>query len=224
VYARASTRDDVVMVPKYLAANLRKKIADLRDLTLLSVDTAKAARLELVEAKRRLVFERSGGTWSIRESTEEPAADFQLDGAMVQRRLTELAGARAVAEAPTGTPRTTGLDNPRTHASVTLEDGQKVALEFGNETKWNDQTAVFARGNADNRVYLVPTRDRDRILAGLGSFVKREPPSGLGNLSPEALRNLPPEVRENLLRQLAEQQQRQRLLESLQSGPSAGGK
>jgi hypothetical protein len=224
VYARASTRDDVVTVPKYLAANLRKKLADLRDMTLLSFDTSKAARLELVEAKRRLVFERSDGAWRIGESTEEPANDFQLDGAIVQRRLTELTALRAVADAPVVPAKTTGLDKPAARASVTLEDGQTAAVEFGAETKWNDQVAVFARGNADNRIYLVATRDRDRVLAGLGSFAKREAPSGLGNLNPEALRNLPPEVRENLLRQLAEQQQRQRILDSLQSGQSAGEK
>jgi hypothetical protein len=224
VYARASTRDEVVMLPKYVAANLRKKLADLRDMTLLSLDTAKADRLELVEANRQLVFERSNGAWRIEKCSEEPAKDFQLDGTLVQRRLSELAGVRAVADAPVAVPKMTGLDKPTARAAVTLEDGQTVALEFGKETKWNDQPAVFARGNADSRIYLVPTRDRDRLVAGLGSFVKREPTSGLGNLSPEALRNLPPEVRENLLRQLAEQQQRQRLLESLQSGQSAGGK
>jgi hypothetical protein len=224
VYARASTRDDVVTVPKYFAGSLRKKLTDLRDLTLVSIDTSKAARLELVEAKNRLVFERSDGVWSMAESSEEPAKDFQLDAAMVQRRLVDLAGVRALAEAPAVVPKTTGLYKPAARASVTLEDGSAVALEFGNETKWIDQTVVFARGNADNRVYLVHTRDRDRVLAGLGSFAKREPAGGLGNLSPEAFRDLPPEVREKLLRQLAEQQQRQRLLESLQAGQGAGAK
>ena len=52
--------------------------------------------------------------------------------------------------------------------------------------------------------------------------MKREPAGGLGNIDPAALRDLPPEVRESLLRQMAEQQQRQKLMESLQSGQAAG--
>ncbi len=224
VYARVSMRDDLVTVPAHLARNLRKKLSDLRDLRLMSFDVGRAARVELVDGEKRLVFERSGDKWSIAESTEEPGDDFDLDAAMVRRRIGEVANIRALGEAETEAPKVTGLVDPAGRVSVHLEGGEVAVLEFGSATTWGDQEAVFARGNADDRVYLVQKRNRDRLLGGLDTFARRGPAAGgLGNLDPEALRNLPPEVRESLLRKLAEEQQRKRLIESLEAGREQEG-
>jgi len=221
IYARASTREELVTLPAYLAESLRKTVADLRDLTLMSVGPSEAERLEIVQPDKRLVFELSGGTWQIAESTERPPEDFDLDEGAVRRRLAQLAVARAQAEAPPTSPEAAGLEKPSAHISVTLSGGDVVTLKFGNESKLNDQSVVFARGNADERIYLVRTAERDSLLGGLQTFARREAPGGgLGHLDPEKLQNLPPEVRESLLRQLAEQQQRQRLVDSLQSKPA----
>jgi hypothetical protein len=215
LYARASTRADLVTIPDHLAKSLRKPILELRDLSLMAFDAAAAKRLEIVKEKDRVVFAKDGDTWKLAESTQPAAADFTLDPMAITRRLSTVGSARAVADADTDAPAKTGLDKPSRKVNVTLADDRLVSLVFGNETKWENADAVYARGNADGKTYLVRPFARDNILGGLDTFAKREETSPLANIDPHALSNLPPEVRESLMKQLAEKKQKDELLKSL---------
>lgn len=215
VYALASTRPNLVTVPEHLAKSLRKPITELRDLTLMAFDAATAKRVEIVKEKDRVVFEKDGAAWKIAESTPGAAPDFTFDPQAVARRLAAVASLRAIADADTDAPAKTALDKPSRRVSVTLADDRVVTLAFGNDTKWDNTDAVYARGNADDRTYLIRPFARDNLLGGLDTFAKREDTSPLGNIDPHALSNLPPEIRESLMKQLAEKKQKDELLKTL---------
>jgi len=223
VFARASTRDEIVTVPAYVAGALRKTATDLRDLTLMSLEANAVQRLELVDGTRRLVFERSNQQWRIAESTDEIPGDFEFDAYQVDRRIRMVAGLRAVAEAEGFIAKKTGLEKPAGYISLTLTGGDTAKMVFGAKTTWEDDEALFVRGNADERVYLIRPATRSTVLAGVETFAKREAPPGAPALDPQALQNLPPEVRDSLLRQMAEQEQKQRILEALEARKSAEG-
>lgn len=215
VYARTSTRSDLFTLPEYLANNLRKPIAQMRDLSLMAFDTSAAKRLEIVKDKERLVFEKEGEVWKVAESTQAHPEGFDLDPTAVTRRLSSLRSLRAVAVADPAATRDTGLDRPTQKASVTLADDRVVTLAFGKETKWEDAEAVYARGNADDKIYLVRPFARDNVLGGLDTFARREQTSPLANLDPEALKNLPPEVRESLMKQIEQEKQKEELIKKI---------
>jgi hypothetical protein len=215
VYARASTRSDLVTIPDHLAKNLRKPLAQMRDLSLMAFDPAAAKRLEIIKDKERLVFEKDGEAWKIAESSAPAPSDFSLDPFAVTRRLSMLSTVRGVADAGGDPSAKTGLDKPARKVTVGLADDHVVTLAFGAETKWEDADAVYARGNADDRTYIVRSGTRDSVLGGLDTFAKREQTSPLANLDPQALSNLPPEVRDSLLKQLAQQKQKDELLKKV---------
>lgn len=209
VYARSSARAEVVTIPEHLAKNLRKPITDLRDLSLMSFDAATAKRLEIVKDKDRVVFAKDGD-WKVVEATPAAPADFAFDPQMVARRLSAIGSARAVAEAEAAAQ--TGLDKPARKVNITLADDRIITLAFGNETQWDNAAAVYARGNADGKTYLVRPFARDNLLGGVDTFAKREDASPLGGLDPHALSNLPPEVREALMKQMVDKQRQDEMM------------
>jgi hypothetical protein len=220
VYAKASTRTDVATLATSTARSLRKKLADLRDLRLMSFDPANVMRVEIAGTDERLVLERDEGTWKVAESSENLGGDFALDPQLVVRRVSLVADLKATAEADGGAAK---IDKPKSHVSLTLGDNRVVTLAFGDETKRDDGDVVLARGNADDRSYLVTKSNRDSVLRGAESFKKAAAPAGLGGLDPEALKNLPPEVQEALRKQMVEQQQKQKLLEAMQKQQAQSG-
>jgi Domain of unknown function (DUF4340) len=209
VYARASTRGEVVTLPEYLAKNLRKPFTDMRDLSLMDLDSSAAKRVEIVNDKDRLVLEKDADTWKVAESSKETPKDFTFDPSAVMRRLTAIGTARALGTTDGDvTPAKTGLDKPAQRVSVTLGDDRVVTLAFGKEAKLGDTEGVYARGNADGETYVVNTFTRNNVLGGLDTFAKREQPaSPIANLDPKALSNLPPEVRDSLMKQIQQKRQ-----------------
>jgi hypothetical protein len=214
-YARASTRPELLTIPDYLAKNLRKPVTDLRDLSLMSFDPASAKRLEIIKDKDHVVFAKSGDAWSIVDATPAAAADFAFDPQAVARRVAAVGAVRGVADADGDAAAKTGLDKATGRVNVTLADDRVISLAFGNETQWDNAAALYARGNADGKTYLVRPMTRDNLLSGLDSFAKRADASGLGNIDPHALSNLPPEVRESLMKQIEQKKQQDELMKKL---------
>ncbi|MBI5546204.1 MAG: DUF4340 domain-containing protein, partial [Deltaproteobacteria bacterium] len=181
IYAKVGGRDDLYALQEYTAKGLRKRMLDLRDLTLMKLEKEKATKVEIVDGKTRLVLEKQGADWKVASSSEAIPGDFQLDGAMVDRRLTTLSTTRAQKLAGETAPSTTGLGKPAARITVTLEGGATAELAFGASQKEDTQEVYFARGNADGAVYLVSKWQREQILGGLSTFQKRpEPAPGQG--------------------------------------------
>ena len=212
VYARSSQRDHVLALREFSAKNLRKTLAGLRDFNFVDLDMAHAKRLEIVDGASRLVLGKGQGGWKIDESSEAVGDDFELDLGAPGRRVATIGRLKGVAES------SGAIDVAEVSQSVrvTLEDDTVVAVGFGAESKWQERDVVEAKGNVDDKTYLVDKSARDRVLAGLDSFKKREAPApgagGLGGLDPAALQNLPPEVRNSLLKKMAEERQREEMM------------
>jgi hypothetical protein len=220
VYARADGWKELLTLPPHSARALRKAPTDLRDLTLMRANTTNAKRLEIEKDKQLLVLAKDGETWKIESSSEKVPDDFKLDPMRVTQRVASVAGSRALGVA--SDPKAARLDKPTAQVRVVQEDGSEAKLVFGADTKQDGRDAVFARGNADDQVYLVTTFARDDLTRGIDSFaVQPEPaggaPGGLQGIDPAALEKLPPEVRESLLQQMQQDQQRQRLLQQMQA-------
>ncbi|HSD09958.1 MAG TPA: DUF4340 domain-containing protein, partial [Candidatus Binatia bacterium] len=219
VYAQASTFDETLTVPSYVAKNLRKRFEELRDLSLMSFDAAAAKRLELQNGSDRLAFTKVDGEWRLEDSSEEKE-DFELDPNLVTRRIAEIARLRGLAFAE---GEATKLPEPSASVTITGAADESITLAFGKETKWEDQDAVIAEGNADDRLYIVQARARDNVLRGLDSFRRQASPAGaLGNLDPEALQGLPPEVRDSLMQKIAEEKKKEEMLKALQKQAGEG--
>jgi hypothetical protein len=213
VYARASSFDETLTVPTYLAKNLRKKFEDLRDFSLMDFDAATAKRLELKNGEEHLVFAKVDGEWRLEESSKNEGG-FELDPNQVVRRIADISRLRGLAFADDDGTRL--AEAPAT-VEITSAGDEPITLAFGKETKFEDQDAVIAEGNADGRRYIVQARARDNVLRGLDSFRRQEAPAAaLGNLDPESLKGLPPEVRDSLLQKIAEEKKQEEMLKALQ--------
>jgi hypothetical protein len=203
VYAQVSGRQDVFTVPEYLAKGLRKPPGELRDLTLMSLDTAKVEELELTVDKTHAVFKKEKGAWKIASAAPPAPKGFEFDPASVDRRLSALANSRAVRVASV-TPAESGLAKPSATLVAKL-DGKKVAtLVFGKDTKDGNLELFYAKGNADGDTYLVTKYIKTNLTGGVETFKKPPPPPSQPNIDPNQLANLPPEVRAQLMQQLAQ--------------------
>lgn len=219
VYAKASTFDETITVPTYLANNLRQSFDDLRDLSLMDFDATTAKRLELQNGGEHLVFTKVDGEWQLEQASQEEG-EFELDPNEVTRRIVDVARLRGLAFAE---GNDTTLAEPSASVTITSAGDESIRLAFGAPTKWEDDEVVIAEGNADDRLYVVSTRARDNVLRGRDSFRRQAAPANaLGNIDPEALQGLPPEVRDSLLQKIAEEKKKEEMLKALQKRGAEG--
>lgn len=219
VYAKASTRGDVATLSSYTARGLRKKVADLRDLRLMSFEPSEVKRVEIDGADKRLVLEREAGDWKVAESSEKLGDDFAVDPQLVTRRIAMVADLKASEDADGEVE----VKDPKARVALTLSDDRVVTLAFGDETKTEENEVVLARGNADDRLYYVTKASRDGVLRGAESFKKSAQPGGFAGIDPEALKNLPPDVQDAIRKQMAQEQQKQKLFETLEKQQAQKG-
>ena len=99
--------------------------------------------------------------------------------------------------------------------TMTLEDKSRVTLAFGKTVKEDEREMVYARGNADDAVYLVTKWTRENLCGGLKTFKRTADPSGLSGIDPKALQSLPPDVRAGLQKQMEEKRRQQEMIERL---------
>jgi hypothetical protein len=229
VYARVDGVDALFLVPSFRARNVRKPMLELRDLRLMSLDPEAATALSLKDKSTSYRFVKdSGGEWTIDSNGAQPPQDFEFDPAAVASMARRLTGVRATALADGVSADRAGLGRPAVAVTVTLNDGSTAELAFGAKTKDSeDKTAYYARGNADDKVYVVAEPQLSSFTRGWDAFKYVPPPQSMGrnpfgNMDPETLKNLPPDVRESLMKQMQEQQQKQRLLEQIQRQQQGG--
>jgi|GEM_PF-1614927 len=220
VYARVDGWDAVLAVRAHQASSLRKRLADLRDLTLMAFDPALATSLEVRAGSDRQRFVKDpAGPWVVDPQGPQPPADLELDPQGVERMVSLVRSLRATALADGVDAASAGLDDPSVSVTVGLGDQDEARLVFGAPAPADGPTElVYAGGNADAQVYTIARAQRDRFTRGWEAFrFVPPPPSGnpFANLDPETLRNLPPEVRESLERQMREQAEKERLLDQI---------
>lgn len=145
-YAKLSSRETVVVLPKSIESLLETKPNDLRDKNLVRVNDDIVDRIHLeAPGQEKLVLARKGEAW-----VRKAAKDSPINGAMAMRLLAEL-GAQQVAgfaaDVATDLPKY-GLDQPS--LKVTLSS---FASENTAETTAGDKpivTVLFGRVEGDN--------------------------------------------------------------------------
>jgi hypothetical protein len=224
VWASVDGRDAVFQVPTFQASSLSQPFTSLRDLRLAPFDADKAVALEVVDGSRRFAFSREpDGQWAVAEGAPQPPADLELDPAAVQRVVASLAGLRGESTDDRVSAGGAGLDQPRTTADVTLDDGTQARISFGSSTTVDGRDFDWASGSADDHVYRVATAYRTRLARGWEAYRHVEPPAGAGgnpfaNLDPETLKNLPPDVRKSIIEQMQQEQRKQKMLRRMNAG------
>jgi len=183
LHAQVVGKPDVYLLATWTAKNVRKAASDLRDLSIVKLEKEKVKKLEVLDGKNQVVFEKQGADWKIATSSEKVPDDFQLDPGAVDRRLSSLATARAM-KAADASVKATGLEKPQAQVKATLEDGTTVALLFGADVKDEGRDAFYARGNADPETYLVGKWVKDSLTGGLTTFKKMPPPQMPQGLPP----------------------------------------
>jgi hypothetical protein len=170
VYARLSSRDAVVLLPKSVENLLKTKPNDLRDKKLTQFNSDMVDRITIEPSgKEKLVFGRDGAKNWVRKTDK----DVSVNGSMLTKLLDDLAAATVtnfVSDVATELPKY-GLDQPA--AKVTLsafssentaetKAGEKpiVTLLFG-KVEGND---VYAKSDDEPFILATPKTILDSIV------------------------------------------------------------
>jgi hypothetical protein len=207
-YAQVNTREDVFALATSNVGFVSNIPNAFRDMGVMSFASNKVKEATLQQGARKTTFVKNAeGHWQVKGAVP---AGFALQESEVNRWLDGVATLRGMGVAASEvTLAQAGLNNSTSQVVCVLEDGSKVAAQFGHTVKVGSSDAVYAKGNADNAVYHVPVYLRDSLLRTLDSFKQASEESMMQGLDPSALQNLPPEVRNNLLKQLRENQQKE---------------
>ncbi len=136
VYAKLSTRDTVVLLPKSIESLIETKPNDLRDKNLIRVDADIVDRIGIEGAGgEKIVLARSGESW-VRKDGDK---DIAINVAAARRLLDDLRQQQVtnfVADVATELPKY-GLDQPRVKVTLSSYASQNTA-----ETKAGEKPIV----------------------------------------------------------------------------------
>ncbi len=197
VVARVDGDAQVYGLPQYTASQLRKRVADFRDLGLFRFDSQKVTRLKLQADGKTVVLAKEAGAWKVTEPKKLPEG-FELEPAQVDQQLAWLQGLRGtrLIEGQV-TDAQAGLTSPAVLVEVTMEGGPVHTLRLGREAPGVEGGAKerYARSSIDGLTYAASDSVRTRLGQGVELFKRRPPPSFAGM---QGLEQLPSEVRAQL--------------------------
>lgn len=197
VPAKLEGDGQIYLVPSYAATGLKKRLDDMRDLSLLSFDTAKATKLTIVASGKKTVVAKEGGTWKLLEP--KAPSGYEFDPLQVAAQLDTLRNLRASRLAPEAKPQ--DMAKPSATVEVAVEGGSAQRLVLGAErTGSNGSKELYVKGSIDGHIYAIDPWIRDRLATGHELFRKVAPPPNIGSI--KGLEQLPPEVRQKLEAQL----------------------
>jgi hypothetical protein len=204
VPARVDGNPQVYQLSQYVASQLRKRLGDFRDLSLLRFEPQKVTKLKLQAEGKSVVVEKEGEGWKLVEPRKLPDG-FQFDPSQVGTQLSwlqSLRGARLVEGALTDVQA--GLAMPAVLVELTVEGEPVQTLRLGKEAPGaaNGAKELYARSSGDALTYAVSDGVRSRLAQGLELFKRRPPPSFAGAGQMQGLESLPPEIRRQLEAQL----------------------
>lgn len=204
VPARVDGNAQVYQLSQYVASQLRKRLGDFRDLSLLRFEPQKVTKLKLQADGKTVVVQKEGEGWKLVEPKKLPDG-FEFDPSQVGTQLSwlrSLHGARLVEG--TLTDAQAGLAAPATLVELTLEGEPVQTLRLGKEAPGaaNGAKELYARSTLDALTYAVSDVVRSRLAQGLELFKRRPPPSFAGANPMQGLESLPPEIRRQLEAQL----------------------
>jgi hypothetical protein len=191
----------VYLAPAY-AQGLRKKLGDLRDVSLLSFDPQKVTRLAIQAGDKKTVAVKDGTTWKLTEPKKLPDG-FEFDPGRVAAQLSGLRSIRAFRQVdPPVSDAEAGLSKPSAVVELALEGGASQSVRFGKEVPSSTGAQeLYVKGAVDSALYAIPQAERTRFEPGVELFKKRPPPPE-GSAQMQGLENLPPDIRRQIEEQL----------------------
>lgn len=186
----------------YVASQLRKRLGDFRDLSLLRFEPQKVTKLKLQAAGKSVVVVKDGTGWKVAEPRKLPDG-FEFEPSQVDAQLAWLRSLRAtrlvegqVTDAQAGLAALVEL---------TVEGEPVQTLRLGKEAPGaaNGSKELYARSTLDPLTYAVGEGVRARLAQGLELFKRPAQPAFAGGGQMTGLESLPPELRKQLEAQLS---------------------
>jgi hypothetical protein len=191
VAARLDGDAQVYGLPQYSAAQLRKRLADFRDLGLFAFEAPKVTKLKVQADGKTVVVAKENGAWKVTEPKKLPEG-FEFEPAQVDGQLGWLSSLRATRLVEGAvTDAQAGLGSPAALVEVTVEGGAVHTLRLGKATPTAGER--YARSSLDALTYAVSDSVRSTLAQGVDLFKRRPPPNFAGL---QGLESLPPEVRQ----------------------------
>ncbi len=204
VAARLEGDAQVYQLSQYVASQLRKRLGDLRDLSLFRFEPQKVSKLKLQAGGKTVVVVKEGEGWKLTEPAKVPDG-FEFEPLQVGTQLSWLRSLRAtrLVEGQV-TDGQAGLGAPATLVEVTVEGEPVQTLRLGKEAPGAAEGGkeLYARSSLDALTYAVGEGVKARLVQGLELFKRRSQPGFAGAGQVQGLESLPPDVRRQLEAQL----------------------
>jgi hypothetical protein len=140
-YAKASTRPEVVKVSSALYEKLNIKSSELRNKEIFKLDSDNISKIEIKNPNLRLVAEKSGDKWMIREPSDKKdkeAPTFKVVNPFETK-------AEEILASPSSDIRSK-LAKPSVEAKLTYKDGKIVDIKISSADGENAYVSVKGRG------------------------------------------------------------------------------
>jgi hypothetical protein len=200
VPVRVEGDPQVYVIATSQAGELKKRLTDLRDTTLLAFDAAKAQKLVIAAGGKKTVVAKDGAGWKLVEPKAMPAG-LEFEPSVVLGQLAALQHLRASAVAAGVTDAQAGFAKPTATVEVSVEGAPVQTVKFGGPAPSGQ---LYVKGSADALVYAIDAAARSRFETGVELFKKPPPPpANMGQM--RGLESLPPDVRRQLEAQLRQQ-------------------
>lgn len=207
VLTRVEGDPQVYLVPGYAAAQLAKRLTELRDTSLLAFDSSKVKRVE-VQAQtgaKKVVVEKVEGAWKLLEPKKLPEG-YVFEPSQVDAQLATWSSARASRWVEGVNEAKAGLAKPSASLEIRVDGGPTQVLRFGSGVEGpGGAKEVYVKGSVDGAIYQTAQYEKGRLEQGLELFKKPPPPPAMGNFPPRGLESLPPDIRAKLEAQLRQQ-------------------
>ncbi|MBM4318487.1 MAG: DUF4340 domain-containing protein [Deltaproteobacteria bacterium] len=172
-FARRKGEVQIFVVRSYSVKNLRKKLTELKDRTVLSLDREQVIGLTLKTPQQEMVFEKVEELWEAKQPAELVG---KLDPAQVSSLTSAISTLRAEELAEEGTkPEDVGLapEPSSGRVEIRLKDGGTKALLLGKKEE-GDNAKIFAKLADRETIYKLSDYSSRRFLGSPGTFRKAE--------------------------------------------------
>ena len=186
-YIKLSTREGVMLVPKTIETALTSAPNDLRDRTLVRVESDIVDRLTVeLPGGEKIVMARNGENWVRKDGKQ----DVPMNAAVATRLMADLQNAQVidfVSDAATDLPKY-GLDKPQ--AKVTFSSYAKENTAESNAGEQPIVTVLFGK-TEENKIYV--HLDDEPFIGTVSSNVFDAVPKSVIELHELAVYNYKPE-------------------------------
>lgn len=159
VYARTSSRADVVLVSSYLFSSLDKSLMQLRDCRIMEVDPEKVTQIDFVSNGEHFSARKSGTEWNLIQPVSARGDPSGISSYLNDASSSE---ASEFVDKPESTLKSFELDPPAGTLTLTEREGSQAKqkkLLLG--ARKDDQ--VYARLEGSSAIFKITTIVADKI-------------------------------------------------------------